>query len=66
MIFRGTKSRKEPQQQVISEIEARRVLRKVERHNRNSLRLVTTGLNRSGIHLRNYTGSAHGAKSQQQ
>ena len=66
VIFRGTKSGEEPQQQVTGEIETQRVLRKVERHNRNSLRLVTTDLNRSGIQLRNYAGSAHEGKGQRQ
>ena len=66
LIFRGTKSKNEPQPQVISEIEARRVLRKVERLNRNYLRLVTIDLNRSGIHLRNYIDSTHGAENQRQ
>ena len=40
LIFRNNKRREEPQQRVASEIEARRILRKVERNNRHSLRLA--------------------------
>lgn len=40
LIFRGNKRREKPQQRVASDIEARRILSKVDRHNRHPLRLA--------------------------
>jgi hypothetical protein len=40
LIFRENKRREKPQQYVASEIEARRILRKVGRHNPQPLRLA--------------------------
>jgi len=40
LIFRGNRRREKPLQRIVSEIEARRIHRKVEWHNRHPLRLA--------------------------